>query len=196
MAKQITLLFLALAGLLLSGMARAGYLLNTGTPSETSALLLSGNDWYAAEFTVSGSQRIHGIFGYLTAGNSGAPGDTFTVALYEDAGDRPSGSALYSAQATFVADGWNGAAGLLWDLAPGNYWVAFEVGALDDTAGLLMPLAAPNPALRTAFYSGFDYEVTTGMDFGVQVVPAPSALLLLGQGLVLLAGTRKGKRSA
>lgn len=174
--------------------AQADTLLDTGTPDNTGfPITLDTADYAATKFQLGASYTIQDIAGYLTTGNSG---DTFTIALYSDNNGHV-GSELQSAQATFVADGWNGASALNWSVSAGNYWVAFEVGSNDnltnDSFNLLLPLSSPNHALATAFKNGATYQAATGFDYGVRVtgtpaVPVPAAAWLMGSALLGLGG--------
>jgi len=170
-----------------------GMVLDTGIPdNSTSPLTLDASNFLAAEFSLgAGQTNIHSIQGYINAGNSGAEGDLFTIALYsaDVSSGLPVGDQLWSGHATYLADGWNGLDNVyVSGLTAGNYWVAFEVGSDNDTAGLLMPVIATNgslPALAYAFNDGSGYRPMTGENFGVRVtVPEPDTLWLFGIGLL------------
>lgn len=171
----------------------AATLLDTGTPDGSGfPLMLDGTDYVASEFHLGNSVTIDNIAGYLTGGNNG---DTFTVALYRDNGGHV-GAQLQSAQATFVADGWNGTASLNWTAGPGNYWVAFEIGSADNFASYMLPLSSPNHALTTAFNDGSGYHNFAGFDYGVRVtgveaVPLPGAMWLFASAVGIIAARKK-----
>jgi hypothetical protein len=194
----------ALAAAASPGAANAALVLDSGTPTDAGfPLLLNGNDYVAAEFALGAGQTITSIQAYITAGDSN-PGDTFTVALYSGA-SAPDGHTLpvWSAQATYTADGWNGLSNLnISGLAAGNYWAAFEVGFGDSALDLSVPVGAPNvgssSALAFAFTSGGGYATMTGENFGVQVsaVPLPGALLFFTSGLLGLGSFRRKSRIA
>lgn len=170
--------------------------LDTGAPAGNGfPLVLDGTDYYAAEFSLGASQSvITTIQAYLTGGNVG---DTFTVSLYSAANGLPGNYSLWSGQATFQGNGWNGLSGLnLHGLSAGNYWAAFEVGSLDSATGLLLPIGASGgtaPARAYAFNDGAGYQALSGYSFAAQVVavPEPGAVLLLPLGVVALLLARR-----
>ena len=205
--KKLTrsLSLIALLALSLSAQVKADLIVDTGAPNLTgSPLTLDGSQWLAAEFTTASATHIDALNGYISAQDLNQEGNTFTVALYGNAGNnRPDlvTGELFSGQSTFSTDGWNGLQGLSVALDPGTYWVAFEVRATDTLAGL-MPVFAPSP-VQTAYNdntANFGYVPTTGTNynFGVQVsaVPVPSALWLFGTGLVTLVGRQFRKRQS
>ncbi|HVW69897.1 MAG TPA: hypothetical protein VHB68_13040 [Steroidobacteraceae bacterium] len=181
--------------------AQAAYLLDTGIPSGSGLpVVLDSNDYAAAEFSLSAGQTITSIQAYVTAGID-TSGDTFTISLYSDGslgGRNP--TSVYSGQATYTADGWNGLTGLdITGLTAGNYWVALEVnGSSDSALGLALPTGATGgsaAALHYAFSNdgGTTYTVDDSLPIGLQVqaVPLPGALLLFGSGLLGLGGVAR-----
>jgi hypothetical protein len=190
----------ALSGLVLlaalAAPAHAALALDTGTPvDQAMPLTLDGNDYYAAEFNLSQTSVINSVAAFLTAGLDQG-GATFTIAIY--AGDAllsRFGTPDFAAQGTYTADGWNMTNGLDFVEGPGNYWVALEVGALDSATGLGLPMppigGGTVPALAFAFNAGGGYVTDGALPFAVQVevspVPEPSAALLMGAGLALVA---------
>jgi len=193
-----------LAAATLADSAHAALIMDTGTPTGSSTpLSLDAIDFAAAEFSLGAGQTITSIQGYFTAGTSN-PGDTFTVALYAGAAAPDvRATPIWSGQATFQADGWNGLSKLsISGLAAGNYWAAFEVGILDSAMNLALPIGAPNngatPALAYAFNNGDGYNINSGFNFGAQVsaVPLPGALVLLMSGLFSLGGLRRKSLNA
>lgn len=199
--------WIAILAIVISHQARADMMIvNTGTPNGVGdALTLSqGGQWLAAEFTTTQAWQISSIEGFINADAGNPVNATFTVALYGNTtNNRPdtADGELFSQQASYTADGWNGLQGLNLALNAGTYWLAFEVRATDTLVGL-MPVSAPNP-LQTAYNdqtANYGYVPTSGSayNFGVQIsaVPEPSVLWLFATGLFSVAGRRLGKRQA
>lgn len=194
---------LVLAGFLVPAAANAAFILDTGAPTGSGLpVTLDSNDFYAAEFSLAAGQTITGIQNYLTAGLDGS-GATYTIALYtsSDFGTR-SATPVFSGQATFGSDGWNGLSDLsLSGLAAGNYWEAVEVGASDSATGLSLPVPAANgtaPALAYAFNAGSGYTSAGAQAIGAQItvapVPLPAGVWLLASGLLGLTAARRNRR--
>ena len=188
----------------LGSKAHADIIVDTGTPNQpSSAIMLSAGQWLAAEFTTTQAWQIDSLKGFINADTSNPDNATYTVALYDNAGNnRPdTSSELFAQQAIFGSDGWNGLQGLNVALNAGTYWLAFEVRA-DDTLQGLMPVSAPN-AVQTAYNDATGnagYKPTTGANynFGVQIsaVPVPPSLFLFASGLLAMGGRRLVKRQA
>ena len=176
--------------------AAAAHLVDTGTPSgnATGAYTLDGTDYYAGQVTFAGAAQLQAISAHILGGTTG---ETFSIVLYDDSAQHLPGTALYTADATFGLDGWNGASGLAnWNVAAGTYWIGLEIGALDtlgsaSITGALLDVGAPMPLSRTAFNPGSGYQATpSALGFGLQVdatvaaVPEPETLALLLAGLL------------
>ena len=185
----------------------ASVVLDTGTPSTAGVpYTLNGTTFYAAEFNLGANQTITGVQAFLTAGQD-QPGDTFTIALYDAAGftgNYP--NQLFSSQAAYNTDGWNGSSNLAWTPGTaGEYWVALEVGLNDSAVGLALPTPATGgtaPALAFASNQGNGYALG-GPAIGLQVtattpVPLPGTAWLLASGLLgagALGRSRAAKRA-
>jgi hypothetical protein len=198
--KNLSLALLLVVGPF-SATAQAGFVLDTGVPDNSkSPLALDAANFVAAEFSLAAGQtNIYSIQAYLNGGNSGMPGDQFTLALYsaDGSGNLP-GTSLWTGHATFQADGWNGLDNVyVSGLTSGNYWLALEVGSPNDTAGLLAPVIAMGgsaPASAYAFNAGSGYAFMTGESFGVRVtVPEPATVWLFGIGLLPFAFHSRGR---
>lgn len=143
--------------------AQATLIVDTGTPvawpDPQGDPILDAQLWFAAQFTLAVSSRIDEITGYLSSGNGGAIGGTFSVTLYSDASVLPA-DLLFVAQATAPAltfdengnavPGWHRPTGLNWALNPGQYWVAFEVRPRDTFSGFMA-----NPASNALEHEAF-----------------------------------------
>ena len=208
MKKIVTSLgWIALLAIILTHQVRADLIVDTGTPTKSSAdLVLFGAQGWAAEFSINQDWQVHSIEGFINADTANPDSATFTIALYGNgADDLPdTNDELFSQQALFTGDGWNGLQGLNFTLNAGTYWVAFEVRLEDeianrsaDTLQGLMPVFAPNPLLKTAYSdtgTNFGYTLASGAnnyDIGVRMVPAPPILLMLVPGLLALGQLRK-----
>ena len=199
MFKQLTVALAAT--LLLAGTADAASLLDTGTPNgSTFGGTVDTADFLALQFNASSAWQIDGIAAFLTGGNAG---DHFAVSLYQDAASHLPGDLLASAKVDFSADGWNGVAGLGWQLpSAGLYWLAVEGTTLEAVPGLPMPdgaFVAPSGGLSmpgpTAFAAGGAYQAAP-LQFGLQVtgvVPEPTSALMLALGLIGVAVAARRK---
>ncbi len=158
--------------------------------------------WMAGEFTTTQAYSITDIYGYLSGT---AKSSTFTIALYTNTepfknldGSYIPGNLLFQQQATVnsSADGWYGLSGLNWNLAAGNYWVAFEVTSNDTYSGAI---GSPAQAMENeAIEASRDYWTQLGAgNISVQVLgnpapnPIPPTMALLGSGLVGLIGIKR-----
>jgi hypothetical protein len=186
------------------GMAQAALVLDSGVPNMTGRLALDATDYAAAEFHLGAGQIITGIQAYIAGGNSGNPGDAFTIALYAADGPISGNAALpgtleWSGIAAYQADGWTGLDNLsIGGLTEGNYWAAFEVADSSNTAGLELPVVSTGgtaPALAYAFNAGSGYQLPGASGFGVQVsaVPVPAALWLMGSALMPVGALARRK---
>lgn len=195
-------LALATAALLSTAAAQAVTVVDTGTPTNQPPFgyALDAVDFVAGEVDFANATRLDSVATHILGG---AAGDTFTVALYADNGAHaPTGSALYTATATYAADGWNGVSGINWAVSTGAYWVAFEIGANDTLSSnfenVVLDHGAPKPLAFTAAASGSGYSTTAGpMTFGLQVtaVPEPASYLLLLAGLAGIGGLVRRQRA-
>jgi hypothetical protein len=185
----------------LAPLAQAATLVDTGTPdgNAVGALAFDAFDWVDAKVSVGHAADIDAIRGHILGG---AAGETFDITLYAADGVQGPGTLLYTTTATYGASGWNGASGLGWNVAAGDYWVEFEIQGQDtlgssSVTGALFDTGAPNPLATTASTpdAGFTYDVSP-LSFGLQVstVPWPSSAALMLAGVVLLSASSLARR--
>ena len=186
MIKMLLTALLATASL-----AHAATVVDTGTPNgpAVGSLVFDGSDWVAARVDFASASTVDAIAGHILGGSAG---ETFDISLY-GGGAKP-GAQLFTTTATYGADGWNGASGLAWTVAPGSYWIEFEVnwndtlgntptatGALFDTG-----VAHPVPTATTPD-GGFTYDASAqSIGLQVSVVPEPTGALQVLAGMLLL----------
>ena len=191
--------WIAVLAIVFSHQVKADIIADTGTPNQLgSALILSDGQWLVAEFSTSQSLQLSSLEGFINADTGNPDGATYTLVIYGNGGNSPDTSnELFSRQAIFTGDGWNGLQGLNFALDAGTYWLAFEVRSADTLQGL-MPVVAPHPlpAAWSDGVSGYMPASGSNYSFGVQIssVPTPPVLWLLVPGLLALG--RKRKRQA
>ncbi len=197
-----SVLSLTVMGLALAGSAQADVLVNTGAPNFTGfPLALNSGEWLAAEFTTTQVEEITDINAYIQADSGNPDNASFHISIYGNTGNAPDlSNQLFSQQASYSADGWNGLSGLTTVLNAGSYWVALEVSGSDTLQGLL-PVYVANPAQGVAWddpSTTYGYHAASGnaFNFGVQInaVPVPGSVWLFGTALLALG--RFGKRKA
>ena len=197
------------AGMVVMGMNNAGAIpiVDTGEPADyQSGWCLHAGQWLAGEFQVSQATLVTGVEGFFGAA---APGGTVKAAIYADnsvSGEIP-GALLYSTTFQVASTGlfpatWAGASGLAWNLASGNYWLAFEVGSGSRFSGY-MPGDAPSPLGNEAFSRGTGWHPYDSLNMGARIfgdqfsqdaanVPDGGATsLLLGLAVVMTGAFRQ-----
>jgi hypothetical protein len=189
----------AAAALGLAPCAQAALVVDTGAPngSAVGSLVFDGSDWVAAQVDFAHAATIEAIATHMLGGSAG---ETFDISLY-DGGATP-GAPLFTTTATYDADGWNGASGLAWTVAPGSYWIEFEVngndtlGTTPTSTGALLDtgVAHPVPTAATPDW-GFTYDASAqSIGLQVSVVPEPAAALQVLAGMLLLSTLSLARR--
>jgi hypothetical protein len=185
--------------LALAPLAQAHTVVDTGTPNGAAvgSLVFDSSDWVAAQVNFADAATIDAIAGHILGGTAG---ETFDISLY-DGGATP-GSQLFTTTATYGIDGWNGASGLAWTVAPGSYWIEFEVnwndtlGTTSTATGALFDTGVAHP-VQTATTPdwGFTYDASAqSIGLQVSVVPEPAGALPLLAGMLLLSTLSLARR--
>jgi len=189
----------AAAALALAPSAQAALVVDTGTPNGAAvgSLVFDGSDWVAAQVDFASATTIDAIAAHMLGGTAG---ETFDISLY-DGGAAP-GAQLFTTTSTYGVDGWNGASGLAWTVAPGSYWIEFEVnwndtlGTTPTATGALLDTGVPHPVpTATTPDGGFTYAASAqSIGLQVSVVPEPAGALQVLAGMLLLSTLSLARR--
>jgi hypothetical protein len=188
--------------------AHGSLIIDTGPASSAKeAWVLTNEQFLAAEFVLGQSYSITDVQGWIGSNTNG----NLIYRIRKDdstSGEIP-GSIIYSQafELPFAEDAdWYGPSGLNWNLSAGTYWLSFEVD-VNNSEGFQgwMPFPANFPLSNYAFSpnaDGYtDWYQYDELKFGVRIygerhganVPEPAIMLLLGLGLMALAGSRRFK---
>lgn len=187
---------LTFSALLLPGVSRAAFLLDTGTPGSTSFPELLNGQWYAAEFAAAKGQTLSQFSAYLAPNISNVGNDTFNFDLYSANGflstrANPAPTILYSVNnvAFSGTTGWSRAIASYTIQNTGNYWLAIEEtgGSTIDVPEETSNGTGTAPALGFAYRTSGGWTATTTEPIGLEVaVPEPAAYGAFGGAGVLL----------
>jgi len=189
-----------------AGEAQA-YILDTGTPTGSSELVLSTAESFAAEFYINAGETVTNLAAWLepSTGN----GNSFEFEIFSNTptfiGSR-SPTEVYSVAATVTAiagtPAWNSAAASWTPQTSGDYWLAIletNTGTTLDVQSETSTTTGTAPALAFASTNtpGTRYEaLSTGIGLQVTAVPLPAAAWLLASGLGGLGFLRRRRLTA
>jgi hypothetical protein len=198
--------------------AAATIIVDTGTPAGLGGGPTldsgTGNIWgFGIQFTLAQPYDLTSIKSYMDPKLSDITPVPIIVSLYGNSGGVPDPASVYFSGGTTVnSSGWQGLNGINTGMLNiGTYWAAFQFDpSIVPTSGpyydLIFPVIVSNPspahaALQNGVWAPFNTSVPgVGGGMGLQIegnlvapVPEPTTMLLLGSGLVGLAGYGRKK---
>jgi len=209
MNLKASLLPVMAAFLILPRIASAAFILDTGTPTGSGGpVVLNGSQWLAGEFSATAGETITSLSAYLDNTATTGAGSTFTFDIYSGTGflNTRGVTPVFSAAATFSADGWNTTAVDWVPTTSGNYWLALQLPAASgrNPPAFDAPLetgagTGTVPAIAFAYAgSSGQYTLSNADPVGLEVtaVPLPASAWLFASGLLASLGTAFRRRSA
>lgn len=186
--------------------AESEYLVDTGPGASMGGRTLSATQFLAGRFTIDAGYEVESLEGWMIYPTVIGSLPVEAVLYLEDEDGLPDPTRPLHRQRFTVpasglpfAAGWHGVGGLALPLAPGTYWLAFEVPTADFGSGA-MPATPLEELEAYAIDAGAGYVAAGGSAadwIGIRVLPEPgSALgLLAGASALVLtagAGRRRG----
>ncbi len=189
--------------------AEAGLIIDTGQPSDTRQFLLDGQNYtgLGGRIYLDQPYDLSRLEGWLRQDTTDGP-NICAARLYQDGIIEPNGynpgqiiaQYLVAVTKTGVA-GWYGVDLPSLRLAAGWYWLAFEIdGNYQDFSGVMLG-DSPHPlSLEAKTWAGNDAPwlrdeyLNLGFRVYGELVPLPGAVVLLGSGLLGLAGWRRFRK--
>lgn len=205
------LALLAIAGAVgllgVAGPAKAAFVLNTGTPTGSSELILSTAESFAAEFSINAGETVTQLAAYLMPHSGSA--NSFELEIFSNAtafigNSARSPTLVYAVttpSTTPLASGWNYVTADWTAPTTGEYWLAMFEPNTGTTLDVQTETSTNTGSLPAAEFAstntpGTRYAVmNTGIGLEVTAVPLPAAAWLMLSGLGGL-GVLSRKRKA
>ncbi|MCD4718854.1 MAG: hypothetical protein K8S13_03215 [Desulfobacula sp.] len=207
MKKFLNLLSGLFFMILTAGVVNSATIVDTGTKGINYGFNFYQYQCPAAEFTIGEKYTITDIESWLWKQDLSGLGinpdesyHTVTVTLYADGGEVP-GNFKYSGTfdtniGTVGTGDWYGIHGVSWELDIGTYWVSFTeatmwTGAWIGEAVTQLGNEAISDNSGSTWIEYDNFAMPLRIQGNAAAVPIPSAISLLGLGLLAIAGVRR-----